>query len=281
MEHVDVTVNGIGEVLDRLENILAQPYYQDKSKSNAQYWQDDQLGDDYSRKWAGAKSIPEAVQGLLDGLADEGIRAAEDAKDFVSKVAADSPAWVTQWDVTGHTVDVGAFLSGEPECMLYDTRIEAPSEVVEVVAQVGVHAGIKPKSVRAYGRQIMRLLLSVDAMGLQSELWVDWSVKGRDGRIMSTRIKAKSAGEYLDPGVIAYAVTSVATLRCILLPLMHDMSESDQRNWGVGGGYGQPANARPELYSAGAFILPRLRDNPDANRDIVTPVLDKLTGRTD
>ncbi|QNN99468.1 hypothetical protein SEA_SEPHIROTH_134 [Gordonia Phage Sephiroth] len=273
--HHVLTFESVTEVANVLDNLMAT------DKDTASYFEREMSG--YLNEWFGADSVQDAVTSMLVGLPDEGIRAAEDASDFVARVQDESPAFATVWDVSGHTVDVGAFLSGEPECMLTDVMAPTTQTVVPIVVQAGLAASIEADSVTAYGRQIMRLLLSVDAMGMQSEVWADLTCTGKsDSDVLTIRVRIKAAGEYLDPGVIAYAVTRAGFCRGIMFPLFHTLPEHVGHKFGTFGWYGvhgSGAKARPNQYPDGAFILPRLVEDDDAKRDIVTPVLDKLTGR--
>lgn len=192
--------------------------------------------------WANA-TFAEALQ-----LARQGWPAgAEQARRLVPKlslptVASAAPIVATYNDVTGAYVDIGAFVSGEPECMVdfaQDTR-QAP--VVKLVF-VGCYSGACGRNtIVRRGCAIAALVDSLEARGVRCDVEVQVNVRGTtagDTYEHRVHVTVKRAEQALDLDALVFAAGHPAFWRH-LVKAIQTIAPPLYRAAGAfnGGGYG-------------------------------------------
>jgi hypothetical protein len=180
------------------------------------------------------------------------------------------------WDVAGSIVDVGAYLAGEPECM-----IEMPpapmtkfGRVVTLCASVSYSGSIRESTLIARGKVITALAIELSRLGIGLEIWADFSARERiDGGTkyeLHERALVKGANDILDPSKVLFAFAHPGMLRCVALTAMHALPERFRDGLGVSRGYGIPCAPRQDLPD-GTIYLPEVNSNydiPDADAEL-------------
>src|SRR5690606_15539314 len=134
----------------------------------------------------------------------------------------DVPSFSSYYDVPGSDVDVARYLSGDPENMSAYTMLDTP-RVVRVVSHVGwssLSATSGPDRIRQRGESLMGLVLILEQIGFQTEIYADWTT-GSDGHEGRITVPLKRAGESLDTGLIMYALTHASFSRSFIIPCTH------------------------------------------------------------
>lgn len=89
-----------------------------------------------NEKWSGSESVETAIEEAREGLnlgeVDLGIVRNEQLHDYINRAT---------YSVAGGTVDIGKFLTGEPECMI-DFQTEDAMRFVTLNADICEHCGI-------------------------------------------------------------------------------------------------------------------------------------------
>jgi hypothetical protein len=170
--------------------------------------------------WYGGVTFDEALSLAESGWPEGAARVAKLSASIVSRVAphATSATSAVQYDVTGQWVDVGLFLSGEPECFGYETqdesRLSSPvvrlafncssssSVTAEKLARRGIVAAAAIDVLESAGRRVEVLLLHGETY-----------FGGEKEYHSVTRLK--DAGQPLDIDKVAFALGHAATLRRI------------------------------------------------------------------
>ncbi|WP_458682272.1 DUF7192 family protein [Prescottella equi] len=218
------------------------------------------------------------------GLPVDGVEAVDLAEHNLSRVdrEIDTPVWGSYYDVAGSEVDVARYLTGEPECMVnYHTQeIPRAGRVIELVVSICTPHHVSPESVKKRGEEIMSVVLAIESLGLQCELWADCLITaygngtGTHGRI---RVRLKDAGSVLDPGQVMFALTHVGMLRGLVLGACHLLPSDLHDDLDVGSGYGYVFQGIDKTdYSEHSVFIPSLMSDSDARKDLVQSTLREL-----
>lgn len=203
--------------------------------------------------WYGG-SFAEAVEmatgaGYRD-LLPEADRLAERVEQTV---AADlfQTTFASRYDVAGAEVDMGRFLSGEPECMIESTpiRVSRHGRAVRIAVPCNVSSRVTPEQVLARGAAVMAL---VDILARAQHPLEVWSViptmgEKRDART-SYAVLVQEANQPLDPGRLMYALAHPSMQRRLSFSLRENEPLTIRRQIGTLNtrNYGYPDRARVE-----------------------------------
>lgn len=169
-------------------------------------------------KWAGA-SFVEAVRLAVDGwpLALEEAHISIGELRVRSGLSSAVTILEPTWDVTGAEVDVGAYLSGIPECMV-DAVPRATSrrgKVVSFLIPVGYSHLIRHQVIINRGLALASLCAAIIDAGHSVEIWcadTGWFRKPTEQRQCAVA-RVIEAGEPFDIGRLIFAVAHPAMLR--------------------------------------------------------------------
>lgn len=178
----------------------------------------------YGGEWGGNVTLTGALELCRIGWEDQLTETLEIVESMVSKVekAHDVDTFEPSWDVQGSDVDMGRYLSGEPENMIsYPlVRTSKAGRVITVCATVGARAEIGPEDMMRRGQIVTAFALIVARLGYACELWADsTATHGRFGKMLSVRTLVKGTNDALDPSRILYAYAHPSMLRAITFVL--------------------------------------------------------------
>lgn len=223
--------------------------------------------------FCGAESIEAALSLARNGWQEAEVEAlnivdsAIDAIDAETDVVAFRPLFA----MSGAEVDMGRYLSGEPECMVDYELITAPSagRVITLCASVCVSAAVSNETIKKRGYGIAALAFALMRLGFAVELWADITISGSGfgGKALGQmRILVKGLNDELDPSKVMFGYAHPAMLRGLGLPVGHEFEPKLAQRLGIGRGYGRPAPCIEDL-PEGTIYLPEIcsnRDVPDA-----------------
>lgn len=206
-----------------------------KSKRQAS----DERGE-WRTEWSGAQSLDHAME-----LAHAGYGEIRPEVDKILAVLEERLAerfgnrFVTEYSVTGGSVDMGKFVTGEPECMMDWVSEPAASmgRVVKICIAGTVSAGIKPDMIIRRGTAVVALLDTLHKLGVGLELWWDSTIEGSDHIKHSTAVRLHDSAEPLDVDNLMWAVAHPSMLRRVTFAVQ-ERSETAKAQ-GVGYGYGR------------------------------------------
>lgn len=118
------------------------------------------------------------------------------------------------WEVTGDVVDVGKYLSGEPECFL--TAVpdgeSTSGPIVRLVANIAASASVGAESLFARGAIVFATIDLLESLGYRVELTV---ARGTtvNGKTLNIYVPVKAANQPLDSDRLAFCLCSPAFLR--------------------------------------------------------------------
>lgn len=146
-----------------------------------------------------------------------------------------------QWDVAGSEVDMGAYLSGVPECMTEMVRQKRPSQVVRIGVDKAISSGIAASRIEAMGRNILMMVESLRLAGIPAEVWVCQAVYG-SGKTYDFGVCVQEPGRPVDVSVLAYWIGHPGALRRTIFAMEELEPAGIRREFGFteSGGYGMP-----------------------------------------
>jgi hypothetical protein len=167
-------------------------------------------------EWAGA-TWTEALRLANDGWTTVLPEVDAEVAKLRERVEAEvlTTALVPAWDVTGSEVDVGAYLSGEPECMVdaVPQRISSRGRVVTFLVPAG-YVNTTPHSVvHNRGVALAALCASITASGHSVEIWSGFCPYVDETDRYAAVARVISAAEPLDMGRLMFVMTHPAMLR--------------------------------------------------------------------
>lgn len=213
-----------------IEQALVVPKKQDSSSSRQKR--------DGKDPWHGTNTFEQAVEiakkGWAEGAAEAlRIRATVEAavRDLIN-----ARSTTYSYDVAGEFVDVGRFLSGEPECFGIEFNdggsINRP--VVKIVANLAASGSVSPKSLFIRGAAIVAAIDILEALGRRVEAWVAHGSarsRGGDAGAHETHVLVKRADQPLDVDRLAFAVAHPACLRRLCFSVMEQHGHLPNSTW--------------------------------------------------
>lgn len=160
--------------------------------------------------------------------------------------------------INGFAVDVGAFLSNNPECFFnrYFEETKSPGKVIKLVSSISVSCSITPQVIIQRGAMICALIDAIEYAGNRVEVVCNWSAsssedessrKGLNKRNgwFEVGVSVKKAGQPLDMCTLAFCLAHPAMLRRIMFSVAEIEGWSDFSSC-----YGYPASAtdKGDLY---------------------------------
>ncbi|MFC4014066.1 hypothetical protein ACFOY2_43045 [Nonomuraea purpurea] len=229
-----------------------------------------------SAAWAGA-DWEEAIRLARDGWplaleqADVTVGQLRERAGLSAAVTILEPSW----DVTGSEVDIGAYLAGEPECMVdaVPRQVSRRGKVITFVVPVVYSNSVPHASVINRGLALATLCAAIIEAGHSVEIWC-----GATGMVNSrTRyramIRAISAGEPLDIGRLIFAMAHPAMCRKMVFGLWDGREPAVVRAM-VRANYGYPPfDCRPTDLPeeiADPYIFPYLEEGDRQWDDLET-----------
>lgn len=211
-----------------------------------------------SDPWSGTRTMADCAELSAKGWA-EGADAARKSFADISRVVGLVRQREPLSDVTGDTVDVGAFLAGVPECWTrYSHGAVAPGrgdQVIRIILNVSASCGIETQALMDRGVAALGLALALDAAGLPSEIiGLECMSSGHDIAVVSWGIKSAAAG--FDLARVAYALGHPSVLRRLVFSLEEQWPADARSRYGIPGGYGYPADPPGITESESLVYLP-------------------------
>lgn len=242
--------------------------------ANFTYWSLDELADAAKARpsgWAEPRafneytSLEDAVKLAKEGWTDHPTSILDLAEHAVTMCEQEHEQFTFSpvFDVAGSDVEIGRYLSGEPECMV-DYPLTVTSKVGRVItlcASVGYSSSVSTETMIRRGTMITALALALMKLGHAVELWADTSsTRGPNGNRIRIRTLVKGANDVIDPERIAFAFAHPGMLRQLCFAIKAHPDITGFRDC-------QPNNLKPiapkEDLPEGAIYLPEVRTSHD------------------
>jgi hypothetical protein len=166
--------------------------------------------------WHGTKTFGEAVELANNGW-PKGAERALQTRAVVERIVGFQSGRSQKWDyeLVGDVVDIGRYLTGEPEHWLTeDTGDAHQGRVVKIVANVSISCGVSVESIFRRGACIATAVDAIEAAGKRCEVWLAYGAKTFGGGLtVQFFVPVKLASQPLDQDRIAYAICHAASSR--------------------------------------------------------------------
>lgn len=198
-----------------------------------------------TESFTGSASLQEACDLAMQGWAEcrpEVDALVDDLEERIAGVLSDH--FVVQHDVTGADVNVGLFMSGEPECMMQ--FVQEPEarmgRVVKVLVNGVTNASTPKESILKRGAGVIALVNTLHLMGVGVELWFESPIVGTDKRTYSTVCKLHDSEQPLDIDNVMFALAHPSMLRRLVFSVQERSSTQVKQRAQRGQGYGYCAD---------------------------------------
>ncbi len=193
--------------------------------------------------WAEAEQL--AIRGWREGLEEVEKYRAQMAPFITDKILR--PLQVHA--IAGYNVDVGAFLSNDPECFIsrvYEER-NYPGKIFKIVCSISFSAAIKPETIIQRGAMICALVDAVEFAGHRAEVICNFAAatndRYRDGKRkdqgwFEVDVRVKPTDQPVELSSLAFCLAHPAMLRRMVFSAAELVGWSD-----FASNYGYPAEA--------------------------------------
>lgn len=204
-----------------------------------------------NRRWTWTENYDEALHLAVAGWA-EGFKRVTVKAEAIAR-ATGKLTMDPRLAEAGDEVDVGMFLSGDPECMIEYPLEARRAPVVKIVVSVSFSSGVEAESIYNRGAAVVAAIDALEGDGVRVEVELDHSV-GASGFTVRRRVVVKRGEEPLDRDKLAFALCHPSTLRRLFFRLYEQRGEDYWRKCG-GMTYGAPVDP---LEDEGAITVPSL-----------------------
>lgn len=177
-----------------------------------------------SEDFTGTKTFDDAVTLARNGWPDgtKKILALRASMDGAVRSLVNARASTYSYDMSGEFVDVGRFLSGEPECFGIEVQdfgnISAP--IVKIVANIGASGCVSTDALFMRGASIVAAIDILESLGRRVEVWMAKGSKHYSKKQHEIYVMLKQANQPLNIDRVAFAIAHPATLRRFCFSVM-------------------------------------------------------------
>ena len=227
------------------DQFLAEAQTPWASKHKDKYVTHSQDTDSESVEWTGTKNWNEAIKFAQYGW-PTGTKKLKKALDNLK--GATAPALECSFDVAGEEVDIGRFLTGDPENMIeYNPVNREGIKFVEVYISFAYHCGHTAKDVIKRGAIILSNIDALEANGYRCKI-IGYSKNGyRSGRSykgLELEVVLKEYDEALELDRMAFCLINPSMLRRLGFKLIERFNPKQaNKNYGKGVTFLAPENA--------------------------------------
>lgn len=155
-------------------------------------------------------------------------------------------AQIANYSVSGSIVDMGRYMTGEPECMLeFATEpCERMGRVVRIFVDYGANAGHSVDHFLKRGSALLALIDSLTKLGVSCEVYGETSVTGSRDKIHTTVVKLHDARDPMDVDALMFTLAHPSMLRRLTFAV-REMSDCHKAIGAYSGGsYGSSTKMR-------------------------------------
>lgn len=189
---------------------------------------------DFNAGWAGALKMAE------DGW-EEGRGSIYKASETIFDILdPENPMMGVDRDVVGHTVDVGRFVSGDPECMI-TTAPGVGRAPLKVVAVCGALGNVDAQRMAHRGAATVALVDYLETLQYRVELWAAYHNE-HGGNKAAVAVCVKEADQPVDLDRLGFFIAHPAAMRRINFAWREAQDQQYREDMGIDRGYGRTSS---------------------------------------
>lgn len=215
--------------------------------------------------WTGTRDFAQADEFLRNGW-QEGLEKIDELRAAIVGTAGWGVFPEAEHDVEGALVDVGAYVAGEPECMMrfVDQPAKRNGGLLRVIVNVTGNGDISADAFMQRGAAIVAMVDAMERGGKSVEI-VAVECSGTQSQKTALAVTLKSQGEAVEMGRIAYTLGHPSFLRRHMFAVAERQSPAMRKRMNVPNGYGYAVElggpARDALMGDGDLYIPTLGSN--------------------
>lgn len=255
--------------------------------------------DEYYREFTQTDSLETALTLAHEGWAEKRDSALELKTQVLAELVKDgiineeySLKVDTKHDYSGSFVDIGAYMTGDPECMVsfVETEVPASGKVVKIHVDGCYSGGTNTDTVIQRGAVCVALCEILDGLGFSVEVVTeithadDYSYGQGLGNLWSTLTTIKNAESPMNLDTLMFALAHPSTLRRLNFRAMEGEGYEFRKAFGVPGGYGYPRSlACAAEVQATVSLEAANRNRPETLEPAkwIRDIVKQLFGKTD
>lgn len=213
-----------------------------------------------NRDWDGGLDFPTAMLAASAGL--------EPTHSFnlsAAKYSRDSEVTSILYnhDVTGEEVDIGRFLSGEPECFL-DPQLTTKlgtGPIVELLVSVAASWHVEAAKIERRGAAIFALTDTLEKSGKAVGITICSPATGdnSNGAKLDVRVRVKEPYEHMNTRRLYYFLTHPTVFRRIYFRLWEQLEKPIREMFGIHEYYGTTSDLMSAQIPAHVIYLPSIK----------------------
>lgn len=189
--------------------------------------------------WSGTKSFKQAYDYALGGW-KEGIEKIKLTNQKSTLLKKTKPTFLLQplHQISGSYVDIGRYLTGRPDCMIYNQVNTTPKRIT-IIVKLGFNSGASESDYFDYGSSLLSIIDYYEKQNIRIELISRFSIYNC-GRSMIIEVKLKEFGEFLDINKLTFTLCNPSFQRRIIFSYQEKMDKAVVEHFGFhsGNGYG-------------------------------------------
>jgi len=196
------------------------------------------------RDWYGA-TFEEAIQMSYEGYHKGTLKLQRKLGKLARIRTATRPR--PRWGPEGSSVDIGRFMTGEPDDMVEVVRGQRPSPVIKIGIERAIAAATSTGDIEATGASVLAVVEALRTAGIPSEVWVTFTVdnytmRNRNIIGVSHQVLIQQAGRPIDMDRLAFWTVHPAALRRFAFATYEHEPKNVRETMGFRrmGGYGRP-----------------------------------------
>lgn len=228
-------LEGMGEAADIAQNVSEWPRSEHQRCASVRENFD----------FTGTHSLSEAVDLARNGWEEGKDHITEEMKRIQApELIGHSTQPTPFWDVSGEDVDVGRYLSGDPESMIaYDMPPAKQGKIIEFLVNCSQSAYVSKERIVRRGAAIVAAAQRLSADGYSVGVTAGTGSQGQGMRV-EYYVPIVRPGQYVDIDALSFTLTHASFLRRLIFAVRETESPRIRSVMGYynGGGYGTPRN---------------------------------------
>lgn len=190
-----------------------------------------------SANYSGTENFETANRLLRDGDPTAAAKVKKEYTNIIARAKVQRPRPCPS--VVGHTPIVGAFLAGDPVCMLAKKNRPTRARVITIIYNTSVNCDIEANDMAKAGANLLAAVNQIEANGVRVNLFAAEVSKARGKRDESlvTTVQIKKDSQPLNLMQIAYPIANPSFLRRHMLRIVETTQGLTEKNWVSGYGY--------------------------------------------
>ena len=230
-----------------------------------------------SESFTGTADFATANRLLRDGDPTAAANVKKEYTNIIARAKVNRPRPCPS--VVGHTPIVGAYLAGDPVCMLAKKNRQTRARVITIIYNTSVSCCVEANDMAKAGANLLAAINQIEANGVRVNLYAAEvsRAKGRKQEYLVTSVKIKTDCQPLNLMQIAYPIANPSFLRRHVLRVTEVTKGLTEDHWVRGYGYPVHGQQAADLLTGAKVNFDAYLDYNDTHRanpaDLVKKIL--------